>query len=131
MKIRTDFVTNSSSSSFILLGVSFDRKYNTKENRIYFAEKIFEAKNTEEDGMYDLFAGVNKKNLEYVDDEEMGAPKDKCLMGIRYRIDDDCEDVEEIDIDGHIPTLSEMTLKLNQIHVPHSQTKIFIGRMMT
>ena len=122
MKIRSGFVSNSSSSSFILVGAEYPRDKYTRDDFV-------SAVGTTSDGPYareDSQHGENQYRLVFADHEEFGAPVGKLWIGRRT------------DLDGYFGTdyvtLSEMEEVIDVVRdlfKNPDKTGVFMGRRST
>lgn len=100
MKIKADFVTNSSSCSFIFVGWKLDQ---TLENARILGE-VLDIDISEGQDTIDILRGIEKyRNLfiYFGDDEETGLESEKIYIGYHTRIDDEdptSEDAAIVDI---------------------------------
>lgn len=100
MKIKADFVTNSSSCSFIFVGWKLDQ---TLENSRILGEAL-DIDISEGQDAIDILRGIEEyRNLfiYFGDDEETGLESEKIYIGYRSKIDGDdptSEDAAIVDI---------------------------------
>jgi len=94
MKKKSDFITNSSSCSFIFVGWSVDKKENTvKEMMEKFGIKKWDPELSEWENLYEVYNG--DVSIE-AGNEENGLSEDKVYIGYYKENHDDNYDTEEI-----------------------------------
>jgi hypothetical protein len=77
MKIRQGFVSNSSSSSFCILGVSVDNDTYDKVDSILFKDRILDVESAINDYDDSKYIGLNPSKMK--DDETLGQFKDRIV----------------------------------------------------
>lgn len=113
MKIRNGFVSNSSSSSFVAIGVVIPRD---RISKLEFCKKMgYVKEDCEEDDLEENIEEIDPLTGRYYydlisdcffDHEESGAPKGKTVIGKKYRIDEET--------DGFVANLSEVIKDLSE-----------------
>jgi len=106
MKIRNGFVSNSSSSSFVVIGFTVDRdKYTLLDiakvlNPDDFSEitpELIEEDVALKNLLYDFASGSDSFVIR--DNEEDGAPSGKILIGVEIACIDDNGEIDTIEVD--------------------------------
>jgi len=146
MKSRNGFVSNSSTSSFVVIGFILDKPLDDEQFVLaaYPKEKIDAAiaRGRERKGdkfsmdrCYSNFIGdyfnSGEHNFVYMDNEENGAPKDKCVFGINVAnwTDDgegECETIEDLE-----KLLVELADAKKKFGLVGGVPKIFVGTKMS
>jgi len=137
MKIRSGFVSNSSSSSFVFVGWEFDR--DSKTQKEWLEAVLSEKRRTElaqscdkqnwselnEDEICDIYYDIRDEEVAILDHEEQGAPVGKTLVGKLLTIGDDCGFLEG---NWSLPELME---EINDFPFDKNEIKIIAGSMLT
>jgi hypothetical protein len=130
MKTRNGFVSNSSSSSFVLIGVALPRKGNSMEElveKLMTKEELDELvggdwDTADEDEKHD--AMYNILPIDILDDDEGGAPRGKTLVGKCIRISDEDPVEDSFALADIIKDLENRGLDTNNI-------RLYVGTMCT
>ncbi len=136
MKIRNGFVSNSSTSSFLICGVVIDTFIN-EEAEEKFMEKFCKVilndeeremiKNSKypDDEKYELIqCGENDLKIAYVSGEDGGAPRGKAIVGKSFSVSEgDYMEIGLDELDGVKEKLKELGLK--------GPVKLIIGTRMS
>lgn len=94
MKVRSGFVSNSSSSSFICIGYLIDKDSTDKTREDFI--RLLNSKETIEK-YEDLWEVNYEAEIGVFDNTEDGAPPGKIMIGKRVDVDEDVEDSSSID----------------------------------
>ena len=131
MKTRNGFVSNSSSSSFVLIGVALPRKGNSMEELV---EKLMTKEELDElvdGGDWDTADEDEKHDAIYedlpidiLDHEEQGAPRGKTLVGKCIRMSDENPVEDNFALADIIKDLENRGLDTNNI-------RLYVGTMCT
>ena len=122
MKTRIGFVSNSSSTSFMLVGASYPRGQYTREDFVATVGTTSDGKYADEDSVY----GENMYRLVFVDDGEDGAPEGKLLIGRRTDLDDDSPDMYT-----ELSEMEETIKQITEMFVNPHKVGLFTGRRLT
>lgn len=128
MKFRNGFVSNSSSSSFILVGYSVPKGFITREE---FAEKMGLLDGKKFKDVYDKEDFIRDKTYCcFVDGIDEGADRGEILIGEGYIVEDACGDIREEKV-----CLSELIDKVKEIYAKINlpsdcQAKLYISSRM-
>ncbi len=130
MKIRSGFVSNSSSSSFVLIGIELPREGNSIEElteRLLTKEELDELvgsdwSTADEDEKHDVM--YNDLPVDILDGDDSGAPRGKTLVGKRIRINNEDPVEDSFVLADIIKDLENRGLDTNNI-------KLYVGTMCT
>ncbi len=115
MKIRTGFVSNSSSSSFILYGYIFDK--NTDVLSDIMNKLGYDVDVTDGESFYEVMDDFFDKGFYISDDPETGAPKNKIIIGkILNEVDSESASFDE----------DEKRININQLNDIQKELDIFV-----
>jgi len=133
MKIRTGFVSNSSTASFVIIGFTVPRGKFTDR---FFLEHLYGRSNLDqmsEDDLEDDFNDTRWNNRVTVrNHEEEGAPKKETLIGVvvaEIHDDGDYADEKAIDVEDLLEEAAEVRNKLN-LSEKEAPIKMYIGTRM-
>ena len=137
MKIRTGFVSNSSTSSFIVKGFIVPReKMDVQTLFDYLLEKYPEfkekwAKYDEDEADYEISYDLRDKGLYITDSEEEGAPKDSYIIGSLLQDTGSEGYIEDMTIDCSLDdNLTELKQVLEDITKEDLECKVIVGTRM-
>ena len=114
MKIRKGFVSNSSSSSFVVVGFVFPRD---EFDRKILAKKLYDIdveKDDWEDKYDDADADANERGIVVLDNSDC-APDCATIIGFEIARTDDCGTIDEkkIGVSGVLSKIEELRKKLD------------------
>ncbi len=142
MKVRSGFVSNSSSSSFVFVGWEFDRDYKSREEwiEVLYSIDICNVLATkhygktwselDEDEKSDLWYEL-RDHSEYtvLDHEEQGAPRGKVLVGKMLTRGNDCDPMEGSWFLSEL--VAQFSGLLSGLPFDSNQIKIVTGTMLS
>lgn len=128
MKIRNAFVSNSSSSSFVLLGVEINNNYSDQEIKDIMNRAGYNycTENIKAEFQYDF---SDKTHIYIHSGVEDGIYENKIVAGYRLADGDECS----FSIDDGIPLskIKEMDIKLKYIFNTNQDVKLYAGTRMS
>lgn len=121
MKIRQGFISNSSTSSFVILGYLID------ETSPLLRRASKELSGTPDTDLMDLIEFFDDEDIAVICHEDNGIPKGKILIGTMLSIIDNDSILERIDLFEHMEKITEIAEILGTKEKP----SLFSGIMMT
>jgi|3_EtaG_2_1085321.scaffolds.fasta_scaffold30640_2 hypothetical protein len=141
MKVRQGFVSNSSSSSFVLVGVDITGKMSiTEAVKKLISEEELANRLSETNGYYEKYgrnlyhnidelieddycAALDHSCYSIINDEEQGAPSGSTIIGIMIADFDTYSDTQETGIADLVTVLAD----LKKLGITDSDIKVYCG----